>query len=531
MTARNRIGIDPIAHCHLIENHDEACYLWKEAGVRHRTLVHIDAHHDMYGGWDEGKSNVTIANYVLPAVLEGIVDEVVWVVADRMFESRAGRSFLMRQVTRLPSRPATAAVVPRFEHNRIESCVFDSPLIVCGLSQLPCRQDVLLDIDVDFLIQERLHRNPANFGEIPWLWPDQLVDRLKRQRVSSHLVTIAYSVEGGYTPLQWRHLGEQLALHLRSPQTDAGLEAAYRLLNEAVRRYPNEKCLDTAIATTNKALRLAPSLAGGWFQLSHLYAARGTVAEARDAYRRAVELDPGYRDRLRNSWIGAIRKRRWEEARGALARYHLFDPEHPQTRLGLGMLAIHDKDWGGACTHLEKVVETTPGDFDAQRLLGSAYRRTRQTDRAIAALQRSIKLSVNGATSCLDQRIMTHRPSGYMGDRRHKDTYFIIADLYRSQGARDKAIQFYRLGLAFCRTPALAARLRLLSLLLKNRNYPLLRKETNSALRHLLSAFSLPAIKRGWGTLLNARTLIRKAYPQPRQTLPSLWRQSYQRHR
>ena len=31
----------------LIENHDQAYKIWRELGLKERTLVHVDAHHDM----------------------------------------------------------------------------------------------------------------------------------------------------------------------------------------------------------------------------------------------------------------------------------------------------------------------------------------------------------------------------------------------------------------------------------------------------------------------------------------------------
>lgn len=32
---------------HVFENHDEAYHIWRRAGLTGKTLVHLDAHHDM----------------------------------------------------------------------------------------------------------------------------------------------------------------------------------------------------------------------------------------------------------------------------------------------------------------------------------------------------------------------------------------------------------------------------------------------------------------------------------------------------
>ena len=46
------IATSPI-HC--IEQHDGAYAIWRDAGVKSRVLVHIDAHHDLYGRWFDKK--------------------------------------------------------------------------------------------------------------------------------------------------------------------------------------------------------------------------------------------------------------------------------------------------------------------------------------------------------------------------------------------------------------------------------------------------------------------------------------------
>src|SRR5439155_17312064 len=61
-----RVGRDPIDLVYLIENHDEAYHIWSEAGLRHRILVHIDAHHDMW--WIDDTGSLTIASYICPAL-------------------------------------------------------------------------------------------------------------------------------------------------------------------------------------------------------------------------------------------------------------------------------------------------------------------------------------------------------------------------------------------------------------------------------------------------------------------------------
>jgi hypothetical protein len=83
------------------ENHDEAYYLWREKGVSERILLHIDAHHDMYGTWSEENFPVTIANFILPALSENLVREVVWTISNETWAFRAGRNDIRRAIKAL----------------------------------------------------------------------------------------------------------------------------------------------------------------------------------------------------------------------------------------------------------------------------------------------------------------------------------------------------------------------------------------------------------------------------------------------
>ena len=70
---------------HCVENHDGAYRVWRDAGVTQRLLVHVDAHHDLYGRWIDRKNpkeraRINIANFVYAALEEELVRELIWVV-------------------------------------------------------------------------------------------------------------------------------------------------------------------------------------------------------------------------------------------------------------------------------------------------------------------------------------------------------------------------------------------------------------------------------------------------------------------
>lgn len=65
-----------------INGHQEAYHLWLELGIKNRTLVHVDAHHDL---WDDtekredGTYNPHCGNYLLPSIKKKMVNNVWWI--------------------------------------------------------------------------------------------------------------------------------------------------------------------------------------------------------------------------------------------------------------------------------------------------------------------------------------------------------------------------------------------------------------------------------------------------------------------
>ncbi len=90
-----------------VENHDGAYTVWRNAGVSRRVLLHVDAHHDMYGGWIDRKdpaerSRMTIANFVYAALEDDLVREVIWVVPDQTLSTHASRRDIARELNCAP---------------------------------------------------------------------------------------------------------------------------------------------------------------------------------------------------------------------------------------------------------------------------------------------------------------------------------------------------------------------------------------------------------------------------------------------
>ena len=57
-----RVGLDPVERVFLMENHDQAFRVWRDAGSANKILIHIDAHHDMW--WAADLESLTIASFI-----------------------------------------------------------------------------------------------------------------------------------------------------------------------------------------------------------------------------------------------------------------------------------------------------------------------------------------------------------------------------------------------------------------------------------------------------------------------------------
>ncbi len=346
---------------HRMENHDAAYHCWREAGVKDRILVHLDAHHDMW--WIDDNQAITIANYICPALQEGLVREVYWVVPDASFQTRANRRAVAQNLKRIVKKYPGGRIVQRPGH----ATVMGTPLTICPLRDLPAFDEpVLLDIDVDYLILPR-----ATYGggdpspALPWCWPEQLLEGLRQRGVRSALVTIAYSVEGGYTPLEWKYLGDELALRLEGGNANA-LTALLRL-SEGARA---EAAGDPAAAESlyRDAAAQLPDSAAPWWRLAQFCAREQRAGdEGREHYQRALQRDASYRTAYASGGIGLQWKGLWREAAAEYRRALLLDSGNAWAHLGLGQVAMAEKRWEEAAAHLSQAIALDGAQVDAHR--------------------------------------------------------------------------------------------------------------------------------------------------------------------
>jgi tetratricopeptide (TPR) repeat protein len=426
----------------LMENHDEAYQKWRAAGVQEKILVHIDAHDDLW--WIPDEESINIANFICPAIKDNLVKEVYWVVPDQTWEDSRTLKPVIRRLTKvLKSYPGNSGAV-KVERGQISAEVLGKPLRVLTLSNLPrFSESVLLDIDIDFLVIPK-SCSRGDYDALPWCWPEDLLARLSACQLRTDLVTLAYSVEGGYTPLKWKYLGDELALRLIEPDhAAAGIRGMELIRAGALAAHRGD--LLAAEKSYLEARDLLPDSPAPEYHLAHLSLALGRNDQAPALYQRALALDPSYRTAYNNTGLEYYADGRFPEAECEYHKTLSLNPEDPYAHLGLGRLAVRSKRWEEAETWLRQSLALDDQLLDAHRTLGEVLAGQGRRREAIAAFERSLRLALAGRKS-LKGPIATNQEQR-LQDLEHGHIHARLARLYSLEGETDKAISGYRLAI------------------------------------------------------------------------------------
>ena len=342
----------------LIEDHHEALGIWRKNGFNGLTLVHIDAHID-FGfypakpiqkifneakGLKELKQGLeyslaflhyerdfnkqtNIGNYIYPAMQEGIVKDFYWVVPGGLKEFKKSAKPIKNLLKGILRQDSSGfGHTSHVTRNTLEKGIISTELlgrkfVICILEKLPIlKQQTLLDIDTDFLVIDSILNtdNTKNIGKRkPWILPPDLVKVLKKKIRYPQMITIAYSVNGGYTPLIYKHLGDQIAYHYAPGK--------FR------RRFKNN------------------SNAAYYFNLF-------CSTHKKEYYQKAVRLNPDYRVQDNNYGPLFLSLRKFSPAQKEFLKILSADPKNPGSLLGMGNVALEKRDFKKAKIYFSSVL-------------------------------------------------------------------------------------------------------------------------------------------------------------------------------
>jgi len=440
-------GPEVMPRVYMMENHDAAYSVWRDAGVRSRVLIHIDAHHDMW--WVPENSPTTIANFICPGLKEEMVREIFWVVPDQTWELPTSRRAILRHLKEITAKYPESQRATQAGDRRISTVVLGKPLTICSVDGLPLiDEDVLLDIDIDYLVIPYVsYRERDKHEPLPWRWPDELLSRLRDRKVRSDLATISYSVEGGYTPLKWKYLGDEMAERLREADRTGHLLNGTALLRAgAEASVGGDK--EAAEGKYCEAIEILPDFAAAHYHLALLYLETNRIAEARDCYQRATAIDPSYKNALNTAGLLYQSNGHFQKFECDLKRALQLDPEDAYGHYGMGRIAAKRKQWDEAEACLNKSIAIDNQLIDAHRALGRLRVRQGRYDEAIQSYEWSMKLSLAGHAP-LDGPIITNESNAEsLKDPDHIRIHARLAYLHDLKGEREKAIAGYRISIA-----------------------------------------------------------------------------------
>ncbi len=276
-------------------------------------------------------------------------------------------------------------------------------------------------------------------------------------------------MEGGYTPLKWKYLGDELVLRLNRPGA-GGLDLEGM---ERMREGAEEELRGATAASESKyreAMELLPGSAAPPYRLARLLVRLGRIEEGRWFYGQAVALDASYKGAYSCSagfhcyWRGDF-----EAAKGEFRDIQALNPEDPYAHLGLGLLAKQQKGWDEAEQHLRSALAGDDCLVDAQHALGDVLVKQGKTQDALTAYERALRLGLMGHKP-LSGPILTHAIDHQILDPWHFEAHTRLAALYEQNGDLTKAVNALRISIAGG-LDSVAMRLRLARLYAKQRHW------------------------------------------------------------
>lgn len=438
-----------------IENHNQAYDIWRQRAVSRKTLVHIDAHIDfawipdgdirnMFSASTPSEFNALlnkkhtwnifgkkpralfhIGNYVYPALQEGIVNRVYWVVPDPIWHTASGRSLIKKILMVLQAGNPGACGPLAVRADRIEVSFMGVAVTALARAALPVfEEEVLLDIDTDYFVTDSLQGVPPYFTgsrRLPWIWPEELAQTIKNKHIISPITTIAYSVEGGFTPLAYKFLGDETAGFLKG-DADICSQTRARFRN-SIALYAAGRSIQARIALERTACEGSLYEAPQRYLLARMYKECDNYQKAQCCMQDAVRLDASYATAYNNA---ALRLRAQGKHAQALCECEFMQDTFPDEYLyrllradvlldagkltealaeyeqvlthnshveavwaAAGRVLYHQKKYQRAIEYCRRGV-ADGGNAQSFYWLGMACARAQKIDEAIQYLQRSV---------------------------------------------------------------------------------------------------------------------------------------------
>ena len=123
-----------------------------------------------------------------------------------------------------------------------------------------------------------------------------------------------------------------------------------------------------------------------------VFEGRDDLDQASNAYKKALETDPGYTPARAALLAVQVRKGETDAALVEARKLAAEMPHSGEIQLELGRLLLRKGDFAAALPALEKAATVMPNSADLQALLGYAYQGSRKSAEALAAYKKAVEL-------------------------------------------------------------------------------------------------------------------------------------------
>ncbi|MBU1125681.1 MAG: tetratricopeptide repeat protein, partial [Candidatus Omnitrophica bacterium] len=212
-------------------------------------------------------------------------------------------------------------------------------------------------------------------GREPWIQLKELVARLKKRISRPRCITIAYSVNGGFTPMKYKAMGDEIASSFG--YIDSSLTKRLRAGESFVkfREAFESDDLPLAKAYYSEALRLNSSYRAQDNNYGPMYLSVGKYDKARHEFEKMAKVDPN--DSFSHSGLGSIflLKGKIEKAVGCFKKALRLRKDNQQALMGSAEAAFRSKEYSKAVHFLLRYEKEKPFQGYSRYLEGKVCER------------------------------------------------------------------------------------------------------------------------------------------------------------
>lgn len=300
----------------LMESHENAYYIWEKRKFTNLPLLHFDAHLDIS---TDTISGLHFGNFLYMAIKKRIISELHWIIPGSMEDFKKDFIIIKKILSELVSQDViinnySTNTEIDYSEGKIESILYGIPFYIYPIDNLSLMdKQVLVDIDVDFFVIDRIkhNNNLINIGKRKqWIKPSKFINLIKKNILDTNQITIAYSVYGGYTPLIYKSIGHEIAKNL-------GYSA---------------DSIDKKI------------LAGNLFLKFINFLNKNNFPEGRKYYREVIKLDPSYLVAENTyGWL-YLKKRNLKNAKREFIKMLKINKQDIYSLMGLAIICIFERE-------------------------------------------------------------------------------------------------------------------------------------------------------------------------------------------